>query len=65
MSESVKKLDLMSVHEIAELLGVSRQRVDQISRADKTFPAPVDTLAVGRIWNRADVEQWKAVRRPT
>lgn len=48
----------MGVHEIAELLGVSRQRVDEISRTDERFPGPVDTLRSGRIWRREDVEAW-------
>lgn len=59
----VGKLELMGVHEIAKLLGVSRQRVDQITRDDPTFPEPVDTLASGRIWRRQDVERWRSVGR--
>jgi prophage regulatory protein len=47
----------MGTSEIAELLGVTNQRVDQLARrAD--FPEPVAVLAAGRIWNRADVEAW-------
>ena len=54
----------MGVHEIAELLSVSRQRVDEITRTDDDFPAPVDTLRSGRVWKRADVEAWaRAVGR--
>jgi prophage regulatory protein len=49
--------DLMGIHEIAEQLGVSRQRVDELSRrAD--FPLPVQRLRSGRIWRRKDVESW-------
>lgn len=54
------KIELMGVHEIAELLGVSRQRVDEITRTDARFPEPVDTLRSGRIWRRRDVEAWAA-----
>lgn len=50
-------VDLMSTPEIAELLGVSRQRVDQLSRS-KGFPAPAAELAVGRVWLRQDIEAW-------
>jgi prophage regulatory protein len=51
------KQQLMGTSEIAELLGVTNQRVDQLARrAD--FPEPVAVLAAGRIWNRADVEAW-------
>jgi prophage regulatory protein len=48
----------MGAAEIAELLGVSRQRVDAIVRSDPEFPAPVAQLAAGRIWLKADVEYW-------
>lgn len=47
----------MSTVEIATLLDLTRQRVDKLSRrAD--FPAPVATLAIGRVWDRADVVAW-------
>lgn len=52
------KLALMGVHEIAEMLGVTRQRVDQLSRTDDDFPEPADTLHSGRVWLRADIEAW-------
>ena len=48
---------LAGVHEIAELLGVSRQRVDQLSR-QVGFPEPVDTICTGRVWRLVDVEAW-------
>lgn len=54
--------DLMGVHEIAEMLGVSRQRVDRIVATDASFPSPVAVLAAGRIWKRADVETWAKKR---
>ncbi len=50
-------MDLVSTPEIASLLGVSRQRVDQLSRTDD-FPLPVAELAIGRVWLRAEVEEW-------
>jgi predicted DNA-binding transcriptional regulator AlpA len=50
-------VELVSTIEIAQLLDLSRQRVDQLSRTD-TFPAPVATLAIGRVWDRADVVTW-------
>lgn len=52
-----RAVDLMSTVEIAELLGVTRQRVDQLSRTDQ-FPEPAAELAVGRVWARADVVAW-------
>ena len=48
---------LVSRVEIAELLGVSQQRVHQLlTRPD--FPEPVVVLAIGSIWRREDVEEW-------
>lgn len=52
------KLALMGVHEIANMLGVSRQRVDELNRTAKGFPEPVATLRAGRIWLRDDIEAW-------
>jgi hypothetical protein len=43
--------------EIAELLGVSRQRVDQLTRRSD-FPLPVAELVSGRVWVRVVVERW-------
>lgn len=47
----------MGVTEIADLLGVSKQRADQLTRRGD-FPAPVAELASGRIWLAADVTAW-------
>jgi prophage regulatory protein len=49
--------ELVGVTEIGDLLGVSRQRADQLSRTDG-FPEPIGAIAAGRIWRRADVEAW-------
>jgi hypothetical protein len=35
--------------EITNVLGLSRQRVDQIVRTDPTFPEPVAVITAGRI----------------
>ena len=48
---------LVGVREISKLLGVSRQRADQVVRT-KGFPDPVADLASGRIWERASVVRW-------
>jgi prophage regulatory protein len=47
----------MSTVEIAELLNLSRQRVDKLSRGER-FPAPAAELAIGRVWKRDDVVAW-------
>lgn len=53
--------DLVGAAEIGEMLGVSRQRVQQlISRSD--FPAPFDELRMGKVWWRKDVAAWAAAR---
>jgi predicted DNA-binding transcriptional regulator AlpA len=51
-------IDLVGVAEIAEMLGVSRQRVHQIIREDEAFPHAVAELSAGKIWQRSDVERW-------
>jgi prophage regulatory protein len=54
----------MGVAEIADLLGVSRQRVDQLVRLGAGFPPPVAELEAGRIWLAEEIERWaRAVRR--
>jgi len=50
--------ELVGIHEITLMLGVTRQRVDKISRTDPDFPAPVAELHAGRIWRKSDVEDW-------
>lgn len=53
---------LMGAKEIGDMLGVSRQRVQQlISRPD--FPKPYDSLSMGKVWLREDVERWAEARR--
>jgi prophage regulatory protein len=47
----------VGVTEIGDLLGVSRQRADQLTRTER-FPEPVAALSAGRIWRRVDVEDW-------
>ena len=48
---------LAGIAEIMELLGVSRQRVDVLTRR-KDFPEPMDTLKTGRVWRTAEVRKW-------
>lgn len=54
---------LVGVTEIAEMLGISRQRADQLSRT-KGFPDPYQEMANGRVWTSESVSAWaEAVRR--
>lgn len=55
-------MDLVGLTEIAEMLGVSPQRVDQLA-ATEAFPEPVAELAAGRVWKRADVIKWAKAKR--
>lgn len=54
---------LLAVHhlvgpaEIGRMFGVSRQRVQQLSkRAD--WPTPEAELEMGKVWKRADIVEW-------
>lgn len=49
--------ELVGAHEIRVMLGVSRQRVNQIVNT-KGFPDPVAKLAQGGVWLRRDVLKW-------
>lgn len=54
---------LMGQAEIADRLGVSRQRVQQlIGRAD--WPKPYVTLAMGKVWKAEAIEAWIREHRP-
>ncbi|MEU8334865.1 helix-turn-helix transcriptional regulator [Micromonospora tulbaghiae] len=54
---------LMGQAEIADRLGVSRQRVQQlIARPD--WPEPYVTLAMGKVWKREAIEEWIREHRP-
>jgi len=46
--------------EIAEILGVTRQRVAQLVETYDDFPAPEVELSGGRVWSRTAVETWIA-----
>jgi predicted DNA-binding transcriptional regulator AlpA len=48
---------LVGPHEIATMLGVSRQRVYQlVTRPD--FPRPEARLKQGTVWRTEEVQQW-------
>jgi prophage regulatory protein len=55
--------ELLGFAEIIETLGVSRRTAHKyVSRTD--FPSPVEHLARGRLWLRADVEAWARQNLP-
>lgn len=55
-------MELMGAAEIKELLGVSRQRVQQLIRRPD-FPKPIASLAMGKVWRREDVLRWARERQ--
>jgi predicted DNA-binding transcriptional regulator AlpA len=58
---------LVGVAEIADMLGVSRQRVNRMIQTIADFPKPEVELSAGRVWKRVTVERWiraHPVRKP-
>jgi hypothetical protein len=49
--------NLLGAFEIAALLGVSRENVDELTTTPG-FPEPVEELASGGIWSYEAVEAW-------
>lgn len=49
---------LVGLTEVAEMLGVSKQRVTQLARDYADFPTPEVELAGGRIWKRSAIKAW-------
>ncbi len=54
--------ELAGLTEVAELLGVSRERVRQL-RSEPAFPEPVAELQATPLWRRGDITAWDANRR--
>jgi len=51
-------MELLSLTDIAELLGMSRQGADKLVKREATFPAPAVLSGGTRVWKRGDVEAW-------
>ncbi|MFN2504268.1 MAG: hypothetical protein ABR540_08565 [Acidimicrobiales bacterium] len=49
--------ELVGVGEVAEMLGVTRQRASGLARSS-TFPPPLADLKAGPVWARASVERF-------
>lgn len=59
----MEPIPLVGVAEIRiRLGGISSQRVDQITKK-ASFPAPLWTLIMGRVWVRDEVEAWIVANR--
>lgn len=50
--------DLVSSPEVADILGVNRQRVHQLAHENRAFPKPLYQLAAGWLWDRAAIKQF-------
>ena len=48
---------VVGAHEIGEMLGVTRQRANQLAR-EVGFPRPLGVLRMGKVWRRSVVEAW-------
>ncbi len=55
--------ELMTTGDIAERMGVTRERVRQLSHRED-WPAPSRVIGELRAWRRDDVEAWIAQHRP-
>ena len=52
---------LASAADAAEILGVSRQRVHQLTTTNPNFPPPIARVATGPLWARSAIEWFKSV----
>ena len=50
--------DLVAIREIAEILGVTTQRVSRIIQTHPDFPPAEAELSIGKVWLRPAVEEW-------
>ena len=53
---------LVGLTEIADIFGVSRQRVGQLTKRDD-FPGPLGTTKAGSVWLRARIEVYEENRQ--
>ena len=51
-------MELWGTQEIAEYLGVTRQRVHQLAERYHDWPAPLASLAMGKVYDAAAVRAW-------
>lgn len=53
---------LVGAHEIGRMLGLSRQRVNQLA-ATPDFPKPDVVLAMGKVWKTDQIREWAAAHK--
>lgn len=54
--EQPRGADLVGVVEAAQILGISRQRLDELVQTRNDFPPPIARLSTGKIFTRASIE---------
>lgn len=54
----VNTYDLINATEVADMMGLTRQRVVQLSAERDDFPTPVYDERRTRLWRRDDIRQW-------
>jgi predicted DNA-binding transcriptional regulator AlpA len=57
MAEAVGMGDVLRMTDVAEILGVSVQRVQQLNKAGR-LPEPAKRDQVGPLWRKKDIERW-------
>ena len=50
--------DLVTVPDVAEILGVTQQRVRVLAAEHKDFPKPAYELRIGKVWLRAAIDKF-------
>lgn len=50
--------DICGIAEVAEIIGRTKGRIDQLLLEDRGFPRPIWSIRLGRIWDRNDVVAW-------
>lgn len=63
MSPVTEGADLLTIRGVAERLGVSRQRAQQLVR-ERGFPEPGTIVVTYDGWRPADVDAWAREHRP-
>ena len=54
----VKFLGLAGTAEVADMLGISRPRLDRVRKTHPSFPLPLADLRSGPVWERGDIERF-------
>lgn len=54
--------DLVGLAEVQKIVGANSRQSAHYTSRKPDFPRPVQTLAMGSIWLRSDVEKWEKER---